>query len=332
MPDLHVIRAGSLLEFVLNDENFSMPIGRIQFLYLRPLSFYEFLSALGRENLRDYLSTVSLQDLPSQVIHEELLKLVREYVSLGGMPAVIAAYLQTKSLYQAQGVQSGLLSTYRRDFGKYATKAKHKYLSLLFEKSPSLVGTWFKYAKIDPTIPPREIKAALQQLCYAGLLYQVHHTSASGLPLIATLNEKKFKILFLDVGLVKKACFLDTALLFKEDIMLINQGVLTEQLVGQELLAYSNCKEEGRLFFWVREQKSSSAEVDFVISIGNKVIPIEVKAGSTGGLKSLKIFIEEKNSTIGVRISANPLSLENKVLSIPFYLIGELSRLLSELQ
>lgn len=332
MPGLHVVGAGSLLEFVLNDEKFSMPVGRIQFLYLRPLSFYEFLSAFGRKNLRDYLSTVSLQNPPQKFIHDELLKLVREYIALGGMPAVIAAYLQTKSLYQTQDVQSDLLSTYRRDFGKYATKAQHKYLILLFEKVPSLVGTWFKYSKIDPALHPREIKTALKQLCQAGLLYQVHHSSASGLPLVTTQNEKKFKVLFLDVGLVKRACFLDTALLFKEDIMLINQGLLTEQFVGQELLAYSDCKDEGRLFFWVREQKSSSAEVDFVIPMGNKIIPVEVKAGTTGRLKSLKIFIEEKNSGIGVRISANPLAFENKVLSIPFYLIAELPRLIQELR
>src|SRR5205807_1810490 len=125
------------------------------------------------ENLRDHLQTVTLQNPPQKVIHEELLKLVREYLALGGMPAVIAAYLQTKSLYQTQDVQSDILSTYRGDFGKYSKKTKHKYLSLLFEKAPGLVGTWFKYNKVDPDVHPREIKSALQQLCQAGLLYQV---------------------------------------------------------------------------------------------------------------------------------------------------------------
>lgn len=329
MPDLHIIGAGSLLEFALNDENFSMPVGRIQFLYLRPLSFYEFLNAMGKENLRKYLTTVSLQNPPQSVIHDELLKLVREYVALGGMPAVIAAYLQTKSLLQTQDVQSDILTTYRNDFGKYAKKTKHKYLSLLFEKAPGLIASWFKYSKVDPNVHPKEIKAVLEQLCQAGILYQVHHTSASGLPLITTQSEKKFKLLFLDVGLVKRACFLDMTLLFKEDLMLINQGLLTEQFVGQELLAHSDRKTEGRLFFWAREQKSSSAEVDFVIPVGLEIIPIEVKAGNTGRLKSLKLFMKEKDSRIGVRISASPLALEDHVLSIPFYLIGELPRLVT---
>ena len=330
LPDLHVIGAGSLLEFVLNEEDFSMPVGRIQFLYLRPLSFQEFLSAIGREKLRDFLKNITLQNPPPTAIHEELSKLVREYVALGGMPAVISGYLQTKSLYQAQDVQSDILATYRRDFGKYSKKTKHKILSLLYEKAPGLIGCWFKYNKVDSDLPSRDIKVALEQLCFAGLLSKVHHTSASGLPLITTQNEKKFKILFLDVGLVKRARFLDTALLFQEDLMLINQGLLAEQFVGQELLAYRDPKVEERLFFWAREQKSSSAEVDFVIPIDHKIIPIKVKAGTTGRLKSLKIFMEEKGSTLGVRISQAPLSFDSQVLSIPFYLIGEFRRLVLE--
>lgn len=331
MSNLHVIGAGSLLEFVLNEEDISMPVGRIQFLHLHPLSFSEFLMAMGKDLLREHLKTVTLQNPPQSVVHDELLKLIREYVALGGMPAVISAYLQTKSLYQTQDVQSDILSTYRRDFGKYAKKTKHKYLSLLFEKVPGLVGTWFKYNKIDPDVPSREIKLAIQQLSLAGLITQVFHTSATALPFITTQNEKKFKVLFLDVGLVKRASFLDTALLFNEDIMLINQGLLTEQFVGQELIAYSDPKDTGHLFFWVREQKSSGAEVDFIITVDSLIVPVEVKAGTTSKLKSLKIFMKEKSSPIGIRISSSPLGLQDQVLSIPFYLIGEIPRLVKSL-
>ncbi len=330
MPDLHIIGAGSLLEFAINEEDFRMPVGRVQFLYLRPLSFYEFLSACGRENLREHLRSVTLDNLTQTVIHEELLKLVREYVALGGMPAVISAYLQTKSLNVTQNVQTDILTTYRKDFGKYSKKTKHNYLNLLFEKAPGLVGEWFKYSKIEQDANSRDIKVALKQLCQAGLLYQVHHTSASGLPLITTQHEKKFKVLFLDVGLVKRACYLDTALLFQEDIMLINQGMLTEQFVGQELLAYSDCRDTGNLFFWIREKKNSSAQVDFVISVDSNIIPVEVKSGAGGKLKSLKIFMEEKKSAIGVRISSASLELEDKILSVPFYMIAEIPRLVRE--
>ncbi|MBM3198260.1 MAG: ATP-binding protein [Chlamydiae bacterium] len=328
MPELHIIGAGSLLEFVLNEESISIPVGRIQFLYLRPMSFGEFLVAIGRTDLRNYLKTVALHNTPPQIIHEELLKLIKEYASLGGMPAVISAYLQTKSLYQTQDVQSDILTTYRRDFGKYAKKTKHKCLQLLFEKAPGLIGTWFKYVNVDPDIPSRDVKVAVEQLCFAGLLYQVFYTTASGLPLSSTQKERKFKIIFLDIGLVKKACGLDTAILFTEDLMLINQGKLTEQFVGQELLAYLERKEAGNLFFWNREENRSSAEIDFVVSLNGEIIPIEVKSGTTGRLKSLKTFMLEKHSRIGVRISASPLACEEQILSVPFYLISELSRLL----
>lgn len=328
MPSLHVVGAGSLLEFSLSEENFSMPVGRVQFLYLRPLSFYEFLNAIGRENLREYLHTVTLENHPSPTLHAELLSLVREYIALGGMPAVIAAYLQKKSLYQAQNIQSDILTTYRQDFGKYATKAQYTHLSLLFEKAPGLIGAWFKYSKVDPDVHSRDIKVALQKLSYAGLIYQVHHTSACELPLVTTQSEKKFKLLFLDVGLAKRACYLDMSLIFNEDILLVNQGLLTEQFVGQEILAHTNPRDHERLFFWAREKKNSNAEVDFVTAVGSMIVPIQVKAGKIGRLKSLKLFMEEKQSLIGIRISSLPLSIEDCILSLPFYMIGELERLI----
>jgi predicted AAA+ superfamily ATPase len=328
MPALHLIGAGSLLEFTLNDADFSMPVGRVQFLYLHPLSFYEYLTAIGRDNLSRHLQTVSIDHPPSEAIHKELISLVREYVALGGMPAVVAAYLQTKSILQCQDVQSDILATYRRDFGKYAKVTEHKVLSLLFEKAPGLISQWFKYTKVDPDINPRQIKTALKQLSEAGLIYRIHATSASGLPLVSTQNEKKFKLLFLDVGLAKRASYLDLGSIFNEDVFLINQGLFTEQFVGQELLAHSDRKSQGALYFWVREEKNSSAEVDFVITIGSQIVPIEVKSGSTGRLKSLKIFMTEKNIPLGIRLSAGQLSLEENILSVPFYMIAELPRLL----
>lgn len=330
MPALHVIGAGSLLEFALNDEKFSMPVGRVQFLYLHPLSFYEFLRAIKRESLVVYLQKLSVSEPSLPPIHDELLKLIREYMALGGMPAVLSAYLQTRSALRCQDVQSDILSTYRRDFGKYAKITQHKILALLFEKAPGMIAQWFKYSKVDPDVNAREMKIALQLLCRAGLVYKVNSTTASGLPLITTQNEKKFKLLFLDVGLAKRASFLDIAALIKEDITLLNGGLLTEQFVGQELLAHSDKKSDDHLFFWVREEKNSSAEVDFILTVGSQIIPIEVKAGLKGRMKSLKIFMAEKKSKIGIRISAAPLGFADNILSIPFYMIGELSRLVAE--
>jgi len=330
MPQLHVIGAGSLLEFVLNDKDFSMPVGRVQFLHLRPLSFYEYLEACGRGSLCAHLRQVTISSPPTEVIHGELLKLLREYVAIGGMPAVISAYLQTESLYQCQNVQSDILSTYRRDFGKYAKVIVHKNLALLFEKAPGLIGQWFKYSKISQDVPSRDLKVALQYLSHAGLVFQVYHTAAVGLPLLSTRNEAKFKLLFLDVGLAKRAALLDIGSLLREDILLINQGALTEQFVGQELLAYSDSKMEEQLYFWVREARGSSAEVDYVIPMGNLIVPIEVKSGTSGRLKSLKLFMEEKQSLLGIHLSTNPLGRYGNVISVPLYMVAEIPRLVNE--
>ena len=151
----------------------------------------------------------------------------------------------------------------------------------------------------------------------------VHSTSAAGLPFITHMSEKKFKLLFLDMGLVKRACHLDLELLFQEDLMLINKGALAEQFVGQELLAYQG----GDLYFWVREEKSSSAEVDYLTAVNGRVVPIEVKSGALGTLRSLGIVMKENNLPIGVRVANLPLSYANGILTIPFYLLSEFPRL-----
>ena len=174
------------------------------------------------------------------------------------------------------------------------------------------------------------MKNALQKLCEAGLIILVYATSAVGLPFMSHINKKKCKFLFLDIGLVKRACNLGLELLLKEDLLLINDGALAEQYVGQELLSYMGKDEPNALYAWLREEKSSSAEVDYLVAVDSLIVPIEVKAGTIGSLRSLKIFMEEKKIPIGVRISELPLSFNHSVLSIPFYLIEQLPRLVKE--
>ena len=331
MSFLHVICAGSLLEFVLNDSKYRMPVGRVQFMYLRPLSFMEYLDASGYNQLREYLRNFHINDEIEEVLHDKLLYLVKEYSSIGGMPAVINDYLETKNLLQCQEKQTAILMSFRNDFGKYSEKIPHTYLQNTFIKAPGLIGKWIKYSKLDPDIPYKTLKKVLKKLSDAGLIILIYSTSAAGLPFISHKNEKKVKLLFLDIGLVKRACNLDLEILFKENLSLINKGTLAEQFVGQELLAYMFKNEINNLYSWKREIKNSSAEIDFLITIGSKIVPIEVKAGSIGSLKSLKIFLKEKNIPIGIRVSESICSFNNQVLSIPFYLIEEIPRLMKEL-
>lgn len=332
MPNLHVIAAGSLLEFAINNENFSMPVGRIEYLFLKPLSFTEFLIATGNELIKDRLAKCTFSDPPDDIMHRKCLELVREYMILGGMPAVIQEYKESKSWLHSQKEQSIILNTYRDDFGKYAKDTQLKYLHTLYDKTPGLVGEHFQYTKVDPHADPRQLRVALEKLTYAGLIYPVYSVSASGLPLLLTKNEKKFKLYFLDIGLIHRAMRLDLENLLREDLMLLNRGTLAEQFVAQELLAYSDCHEQQHLSFWMREKKGSSAEVDFVIQEGKWIIPLEVKAGTTGRLRSLHLFIEEKKSPLAIRISQYPLSFQEGILSLPLYLISEIQRLFATIR
>ncbi len=333
MPALHIVAAGSLLEFTLQNEEISMPVGRVEFLFLYPLSFSEFLIAIGHEPLKTHLQEVSFVNPLQDILHQQLLGLIKNYFFLGGMPAVVSEYINHKNGLACQRIQNNLLLSYQYDFGKYAPLSKHKYLQSLFDRTPFLVANTFKYNSIDPEYRSREIKEAIQLLVNAGVIYVVYDSSASGLPLRAQVNEKKFKLLFLDLGLMQRSLRLDSmALQTSNELTLINAGQLTEQFVGQEFLAYQDPSLPAHLYYWNREKKSSMAEVDYVIALQNKIYPIEVKAGKTGRLKSLQIFMQEKESNIGIKISQEPLSFKNNILSIPFYLISELPRLITAVQ
>jgi len=332
MPELHVISAGSLLEFALNSDEFRKPVGRIQSLYMKPCSFREFLIASGDHKLLEYLASVQLTEKIETAIHEVLLEKCREYFVLGGMPEVMNYYIQQKKYHGSEVIQATILEYYEKDFPKYSKKINFHLLKTIFDKIPALLGKQVKYSEIDPNVPARDQKPALSALSNAGLIYPVYHSSASGLPLNATLNEKRFKILFLDVGLLEHASRIGMQTLLHEDLILINQGALAEQFVGQELIAYSENYEKPELYFWEREKPGSQAEVDYVLQINGQVIPVEVKSGTTGRLRSLHLFMKEKKLKTGVRISPQPLSFHDGILSLPLYMIHELPRILTSLK
>ena len=330
MPELHVIAAGSLLEFTLRKEDFRMPVGRIQSLYMYPLSFKEFLISCGEKLLAEYLTSVTVREGIEAAFHDRLIVLLREYLTLGGMPEVVAAYAEHTELSACQMIQATILDNYRGDFGKYASKTSIRYLQRLYEKSIGMVGQHFKYVIVDPDAPSRDIKPALEDLLDAGLIYKIQATSAAGLPLSSTANEKKFKLLFVDVGLVSQNSGLSADILMQKDLVLINRGNITEQFVGQELLAYSKNYQKTNLYYWERDQRSSIAEVDYITNFNSTLIPIEVKSGSTGSLKSLQLFLNEKQLKVGIQLSQKSLAFNNRVLSIPLYMIAELPRLVSD--
>ena len=325
MPRLHVIGAGSLLEFALSSADFKMPVGRIQYLYMRPLSFGEFLDAIGENKTRKFIREYQIDKPLNRAIHEHLISLVKKYMVLGGMPAVIAEYLSSGNLNKCRQIQTVIIQTYRDDFGKYAKKVKQKDLETVFYAITQVVGNKFKYSNINAQTQSRDLKEALELLEQAGIAYRVKRTSGEGLPLEASVKDRHFKVTFLDIGLMQNICGINIETLLVEDLMRVNAGAVAEQFVGQELLAYQDKFQDASLYYWAREARNSSAEVDYLITCGSLVIPVEVKHGKTGRLRSMHLYLEKYKSPRGVRISSSPFSSSLPIISVPLYAIEYMS-------
>ena len=321
MPELHVIAAGSLVEFTLNAENFRMPVGRVQYLYMFPLSFGEFLEAIGETALRNQIrNKVDIKRLPD-ALHTRLLDYVRKFFFLGGMPAVLQEYCLSRNIEKCQRIQRSIVDTYIDDFGKYAKKIKHKYLRKVFYAVPKMIGQKFVYANVDNSIKSRELKEAVELLEMAGVVGRIKSTSGAGIPLEAGAKENYFKALFLDVGLMHAMNNIYGETARAKDFTNIFKGAVAEQFVGQQLLAYQSPYTKPFLYYWTREARNSMAEIDYLIAKNEKIIPIEVKSGATGHMKSMHIFINTFKSDLGLKISQAPydMDIQNRLLSLPFY-------------
>ncbi|VEN73112.1 conserved hypothetical protein [Candidatus Desulfarcum epimagneticum] len=331
MPRLHVIGAGSLMEFALSSTRFRMPVGRVQSVYMFPVSFDGFLGALGEDKMRRYLRGVHLKDGVEKTFKSRLENLARRYFFTGGMPGVVSAFSDRVSATEIQRLQSGLIMTYSEDFAKYASKAKHKYLKDVYRNAPRMVGRRYKYSHVNPNVETKFLKEALDLLCDARCLARIRHASGAGTPLSASADERKFKISFLDVGLMQRALHTQEKTITGESIMTINAGAAAEQFVAQELFARRDPYSEPRLHFWVREARGSAAEVDFLIEEDGLALPVEVKSGARGSLKSMRLFLDRYPKTpLGIRYSMHDLSYCDRLLSIPLYMIGHTGRLLRE--
>jgi uncharacterized protein len=340
MPQLPVIAAGSLLEFLLAEHAFSMPVGRISYAYLEPLSFEEFLLARDKKNYYSYLLTFDFSSEMPQAIHQELMKLFKEYILVGGLPAAVLSWITEESLIKVNQIQNDLLATYRDDFAKYRGRIAIDKLDEVMMAVPRMLGQKFKYRNVNPSLQAASIKNILGLLGKARICTAVVSCAANGVPLAAEKNDKNFKEIFLDTGLSSAALGLNLNQIYAiQEITLINSGAIAEQVVGQLLRTINPPYIDPVLFYWLREDKTSNAEVDYVIQYTGKVIPIEVKAGSTGALRSLHLFMELKQLSLAIRINSelpskthisNPAgkAVSYELLSLPFYLIGQIGRLI----
>lgn len=322
MPNLHVIAAGSLLDFAI--EQVGIPVGRVSTLYMYPLSFLEFLVALGHcEWAKIIINSNFLSRGINEPLHEQLLSILGIYLAIGGMPAAINEWIRTKASREVKAIHSDLIYTYEQDFGKYAKQHQIKYLHLVFLKAIEQLANKFIYAKIGE-YQKRELAPALELLERAGLIYPVIRSAGQGIPLGAQAELKDFKIVFLDVGLSQALLALDITPWFVDPLAaFVNKGQLVEAFVGQELLAYSDPIKKEALFYWHRESRGSAAEVDYLIQLKEQVVPIEVKAGLSKRIKSMQIFLDTHlKSTYGIRFWIGHELIDDKIHSYPLYAIA----------
>jgi predicted AAA+ superfamily ATPase len=322
MPELHVIAAGSLLDFSI--EKVGLPVGRVSMLYVYPLSFMEFLAATGNSQFIEGI----LEKKPfSEVIHVKLLDLLGHYLAIGGMPEAVAAWVETKDPRASYEAQKGLVETYRQDFPKYAKKHQFQYLDILFNQIPHFIGNQFKYSSIHGGYKKRELAPCLDLLRRANVVHQISHSSGNGVPLGAEVNLERFKTIFLDVGISQALLGLDLPAWFlNPDKDLVNRGTSAEAFVGQELLAYASPKWKSDLYFWKRESKSALAEVDYLYDREGVVLPIEVKSGHGSTLRSLHQFlIDHPKSPMGMRFWSENYLLWEKIDSRPLYALATLA-------
>ena len=343
-PEFRVIATGSLLDFVLAEPTFSIPVGRLELFHLDPLSFEEFLLALGEKKALERIKTHHIADELPVDVHEKMNRLLRSYMIVGGMPEAVDTFAKTKSIKEVERVKSGIVETFRMDLHKYIGKANPRLLAAAFDRMPQLMGRKLIYSHIDGNSRSSEIANAVRQLCLARIASKIFNCRANGVPLGAEKDDRFFKMLLLDVGLLLtqlKVIPIDVE--EAEELNYVNNGALAEQFIGQQLYCLHPWYTEPELYYWAREQKASSAEVDYVMTDGNNnIVPIEVKAGSTGSLRSLQVMVAEKSLKLAVRFNSEPPTmLQEKrtsakgdvdfvLLSLPHYMVGQIGRLVDE--
>ncbi|MBU1914445.1 MAG: AAA family ATPase [Candidatus Thermoplasmatota archaeon] len=284
-PELHVVAAGSLLEFALHETSF--PVGRVQFLEMHPMSFLEYLWGLGRDEAAKIIAS-SPRALP-ETTHRLLLKELRNYFFVGGMPESVGAYVETGSLHEVFRVHRDLVESFRHDFSKYNPRVDGQCLDGVLTAVALNVGKQVTYTRLMEGFSHHTIKRAFDALCMARLITKVPSSSPRGLPLATTVSPKKFKATMVDVGFWQHLCGvkIDTEYA-KSNLLDMYRGAMAEQFVGQEMLV----AQDSQLYYWARSAKGSTAEVDYLGTVDDTIIPVEVKSGAAGRLRSLHLLLQ----------------------------------------
>ncbi|MDR0618338.1 MAG: AAA family ATPase [Bacteroidales bacterium] len=323
MPDLHVVAAGSLLEFALQQIP-SFGVGRIHSLFMTPFSFSEFLQGTGKKNLHEKMMQASPEKPLSETTHKILLKELITFIIIGGMPEVVAKYAETKSIYECQKVLDEFINTLDDDFSKYKDRVPASRIRDIFETVLGQMGRKYMYSNAAEYANIYQIKDALNLLKQAGIIYSVTHSSANGIPLAAEKNPKYTKYLVFDTGVYNRYLQMDMSdMLTGTSLEQINKGAIAELFAGLELVKSFPNTIKNSLFYWQREQRNSNAEVDFLLNIDKNIIPLEIKSGTKGSMQSMFLFMKEKNVPYGIRSSLENFGQLPDVKIIPLYAISQ---------
>lgn len=326
--DIHVAAAGSLLETVIGRDQISFPVGRVQYMFMYPLTFEEFLAAIKAEQVLNLYNTIPCPEFA----FTQILRHFHKYCLIGGMPEIVKNYTEEENISSLTPIYQGLLTSYLDDVSKYARNATmNQVIRHAIETAPFEAGKRIKFQGFGRSnYRSREMGEALRTLERAMLIYLLYPSTSTDPPIVPDLR-KSPRLQFLDTGLINYFVNLQSYFYKIGDLHSFYQGLLAEHIVGQELLAIDIKKPE-KTSFWIREKKQSNAEVDFIIPFKEYIIPVEVKSGKTGALRSLHQFIDRSNHPYAIRLYTGPLEKiraqtpEGKpytLLNLPYFLAGK---------
>ena len=349
LPELHVIAAGSLLEFALQELP-TLGVGRIHSMFMYPMTFDEFLMANGEHLLMEARNQANAANPLPEPLYQKLVSLFRTFVLVGGLPEVVSRWVQKHDYLSCQEVQDDIVLTYEDDFSKYKKRVDPVLLRLTMRSAALQTGSKFVCSQVG-NYQTKEVKRALELLTLAGILTPVIHSSANGLPLGSEANASYQKMLLLDSGLMLRLLNLSigditdltTQILTGNVADLVNKGSMAELIAGLEQIRYRTPNLRHELFFWIRQAKNSQAEVDYVTNYKSHILPIEVKSGTQGGMKSLWLFMREKKLSNAIRCSLENFSTFDyidkeddgavrHVQVCPIFAISQMGRVLEEFE
>jgi hypothetical protein len=346
MPELHVVAAGSLLEFAL-EELPTFGVGRIHSMFMYPMTFDEFLMANGEHLLLNARNNASAEAPLAMTLYNKIVALMRTYMLVGGMPEVVAKWVETHDYLQCQEIQDDIVVSYEDDFPKYRKKVDPILIRKTLHSAAVQATKKFVYAEVGGEYKSSEVKQALEMLTLAGLLIPVTRTSANGLPIGSEADSSYRKMLVLDTGLMLRLLNMTMGessrysmeILTNSVTDLVNKGPMAEMIAGLEILRYQTPNVRHDMYYWTRLDKNAQAEIDYVTTYNQEILPIEVKAGVQGGMKSLWRFMSDKHLSKAVRCSLENFgSFDNEdketgvvrhVDICPLYALSMMDKLLS---